>query len=76
MMSSAMVDIRGPRATHEAASAAAPDVVIHVAAQPLVRASHKDPRTTVETNVTGTLSVLEAVAKRESRDCSTVRSHY
>lgn len=39
----------------------APDVVIHMAAQPLVRASYVDPRGTFEVNVDGTLSVLEAI---------------
>ena len=38
-----------------------PDVVIHLAAQPLVRQSYVDPRETMETNVLGTLNVLEAV---------------
>jgi CDP-glucose 4,6-dehydratase len=37
-----------------------PDVVIHLAAQPLVRESYKDPLGTFETNVLGTLNLLEA----------------
>jgi CDP-glucose 4,6-dehydratase len=37
-----------------------PDVVIHLAAQALVRESYKDPITTFETNVLGTLNVLRA----------------
>jgi len=39
----------------------APDVVIHLAAQPLVRRSFAEPRATYETNVMGTINVLEAV---------------
>jgi CDP-glucose 4,6-dehydratase len=39
----------------------APEIVIHMAAQPLVRQSFRDPRTTYETNVMGTVNVLEAV---------------
>lgn len=39
----------------------APDVVIHMAAQPLVRRSFAEPRQTFETNVMGTVNVLEAV---------------
>jgi len=46
-----------------------PEIVIHMAAQPLVRASYGDPRKTYETNVMGTVNVLEAV-----RDAGTVRS--
>ena len=55
------VDIRDAAATAAAVSEIAPDVVIHLAAQPLVRESYKDPRTTFETNAMGTLNVLEAV---------------
>jgi CDP-glucose 4,6-dehydratase len=38
-----------------------PEVVIHLAAQSLVRESYRDPRTTWETNVNGTYNVLDAV---------------
>jgi CDP-glucose 4,6-dehydratase len=38
-----------------------PDVVIHLAAQPLVLASYENPTETYETNVIGTLNVLQAV---------------
>ncbi len=62
----ARVDIRDERATREAVAAAAPDVVIHMAAQPLVRESYRDPRTTYTTNVLGTLNVLEAVDRTPS----------
>ena len=37
-----------------------PDVVIHLAAQSLVRESYRDPATTFETNVIGTINVLRA----------------
>lgn len=37
-----------------------PDVLIHLAAQPIVRASYKDPEETYSTNVMGTLNVLQA----------------
>lgn len=46
-----------------------PDIVLHLAAQPLVRASYKNPIETYETNVVGTLKVLEAI-----RQCSSVRA--
>ena len=38
-----------------------PDMVFHMAAQSLVRPSYRDPRRTYETNVMGTLNILEAV---------------
>ncbi|MBR4330008.1 MAG: CDP-glucose 4,6-dehydratase [Candidatus Riflebacteria bacterium] len=38
---------------------AQPEIVIHLAAQPIVRESYKDPRYTYETNVMGTLNLLE-----------------
>ena len=55
------VDIRDAGATAEAIQGIAPDVVLHLAAQPLVRESYREPRATFETNVIGTLNVLEAV---------------
>jgi CDP-glucose 4,6-dehydratase len=60
------VDIRDAAATREAMQSAEPDVVFHLAAQPLVRESYLDPRTTFETNAMGTLNVLEAVSKTPS----------
>ena len=43
-----------------------PEVIIHLAAQPLVRKSYLDPRETIETNAIGTFNVLEAVSKLTS----------
>lgn len=57
----ARVDVRDPAGVRSVFVDAKPDVVVHLAAQPLVRASYSDPRGTVETNVMGTLSVLEAI---------------
>ena len=54
-------DVRDAEGTARAIKDIAPDVVIHMAAQPLVRASYVEPRWTMETNVMGTLSVLEGV---------------
>nr|WP_050060733.1 CDP-glucose 4,6-dehydratase [Silvibacterium bohemicum] len=44
----------------------APEVVFHLAAQPLVRESYSDPLTTYATNVMGTATMLEAVRKTPS----------
>lgn len=56
------IDIRDSHKTAEAIKASSPDVVMHLAAQPLVRYSYENPRETFETNAIGTLNVLEAVA--------------
>lgn len=53
-------DIRDADGVRTAMAAARPDVVFHLAAQPLVRASYKDPAATYATNVMGTVNVLEA----------------
>lgn len=42
-----------------------PDVLVHLAAQPLVRDSYRHPRVTMETNVIGTMNVLDAAARCE-----------
>jgi CDP-glucose 4,6-dehydratase len=54
-------DVRDPAAVLDAVAGHAPEVVIHMAAQAFVRRSFLDPRTTYETNVMGTVNVLEAV---------------
>ncbi|RUP01491.1 MAG: CDP-glucose 4,6-dehydratase [Mycobacterium sp.] len=64
------VDVRDPTATLDAIQAVAPDVVLHMAAQSLVRESYREPRFTYETNALGTLNLLEAVSATES-----VRAH-
>jgi len=43
-----------------------PEIVFHLAAQALVRASYDDPKTTFDTNIGGTVNVLEAVRKTAS----------
>jgi CDP-glucose 4,6-dehydratase len=43
-----------------------PEIVFHMAAQPLVRLSYREPRETFETNVLGTVNVLEACRKTAS----------
>ena len=54
-------DIRDFEGLLNAIHSVKPDVVIHMAAQPLVRASYEIPRETVETNVIGTMNVMDAV---------------
>lgn len=43
-----------------------PDIVFHLAAQPLVRRSYEEPKLTYQTNVIGTLNVYEAARKSPS----------
>lgn len=43
-----------------------PDIVIHLAAQPLVRESYRNPRENYEINVMGTVNVLECIRKSET----------
>ena len=59
-------DIRDADSLDSAIMEFAPDVIFHLAAQPLVRASYADPITTYETNIIGTARVLEAVRRTPS----------
>lgn len=54
-------DIRDAAAMAALVREVRPDVVFHLAAQPLVRLSYREPLATLETNVMGTANVLEAV---------------
>jgi CDP-glucose 4,6-dehydratase len=53
-------DIRDPKNCHQAVAETKPEVVFHLAAQPLVRRSYRDPLETWTTNVIGTANILEA----------------
>jgi len=54
-------DVRDEAAVGRVFAAAQPEIVFHLAAQPLVRRSYREPVTTWATNVMGTAHVLEAV---------------
>jgi len=64
-------DVRDLNALTKAVKAAKPDFVFHLAAQPLVRLSYKEPVGTFGTNVMGTVNLLEAV-RRSGRKCRVV----
>ena len=68
-MTSVTGDIRQFDALYEAFDAAQPEIVLHLAAQPIVRDSYKAPAYTYETNVMGTVNILEC-----TRRTSCVRS--
>ena len=65
-MKSVIGDIRDGQALANAMRDAAPSIVIHMAAQPLVRYSYLDPVETYSTNVMGTVHLLEAVRQSPS----------
>ena len=60
-MESIVGDVRDPEALAAAITAADPEIVLHMAAQSLVRPSFVEPRQTYEINVMGTVNVLDAV---------------
>jgi CDP-glucose 4,6-dehydratase len=64
-------DIRDLPALAQAMDGADPDVVLHLAAQPIVRESYAAPRDTFETNFMGTCNVLECV-RRRAKPCVVV----
>jgi CDP-glucose 4,6-dehydratase len=65
-MKSMIGDIRDGEALTSAMQSATPDVVIHMAAQSLVRYSYIEPVETYSTNLMGTVHLLEAVRKTSS----------
>lgn len=62
-------DVRDQAALKTAFDEAQPEIVLHLAAQPIVRESYRNPAYTYETNVMGTVNLLECV-----RNGSSVRS--
>jgi CDP-glucose 4,6-dehydratase len=64
-------DVRDAEAMALLVEEVRPDVVFHMAAQPLVRLSYAEPLATLATNVMGTANVLEAV-RAAGRPCAVV----
>jgi len=60
-MNSIIGDIRDREQLFDAFKNANPEIVIHMAAQPIVRDSYEDPVYTYETNVIGTVNILECI---------------
>jgi CDP-glucose 4,6-dehydratase len=65
-MTSIIGDIRDGAVVKEAFKRSDPDIVIHMAAQPLVLYSYDNPVATYETNVMGTVHILEACRESNS----------
>lgn len=68
-MSSVVGDIRSLDIVNKSMASFRPDIVIHMAAQPLVRLSYSEPVETYATNVMGTVHVLEAARRSDSVRC-------
>lgn len=68
-MESVLGDIKDKEHLQKVFEKFKPEIVFHLAAQPLVRLSYFDPVTTYETNVLGTLNILEA-----ARNCPSVQA--
>ncbi len=68
-MTSGIGDIRGLKTVVDAVNEFQPEIVFHMAAQPLVRLSYAEPVETYATNVMGTVHVLEAVRRSKSVRC-------
>lgn len=60
-MNSVVGDIRDLKLLNKVFQEVQPEIVIHMAAQPLVRESYKNPVYTYETNVMGTVNILECI---------------
>jgi CDP-glucose 4,6-dehydratase len=68
-MSSMIGDIRSLDTVLQTIQAFRPEIVMHMAAQPLVRLSYSEPVETYATNVMGTVHVLEAARRSDSVRC-------
>ena len=64
--SNTLADIRDEKTFEASIKSSKPDIIFHLAAQPLVRQSYIDPKETYSTNVMGTINLFEAVRKVSS----------
>ena len=69
IIDSQIADIRDQDTLHESMTKFSPDILIHMAAQPLVRYSYDEPIETYEVNVIGTAKVLEV-----ARSCPNLKA--
>lgn len=59
-------DIRDAKALENVFDMYKPDIVFHLAAQPIVRRSYEEPLETFQTNIMGTVNILEQIRKSET----------
>lgn len=64
-VASTIADIRDAPRLAAAIAAARPEIVFHLAAQPLVRQAHAEPADTFATNVMGTVNLLDALRRQD-----------
>ena len=69
LVKSNIADVRDVDLLKKVMKEASPDIVIHMAAQPIVRESYENPADTYSVNVMGTVNLFEAV-----RGCNSVRA--
>ena len=63
---SIIADVRDFKKLHSEIRKSKAKIIFHLAAQPLVRYSYQNPKETFETNINGTLNVLESVRKNKN----------
>ena len=61
LVDSHFIDIRDAKSLFKVVSQVKPEIVLHLAAQALVRVGYKDPLTTFEINIIGTANILDAL---------------
>ncbi len=66
MESSIIGDIRNQEELEKAFQMAKPEIVFHMAAQPIVRESYQNPAYTYEVNIMGTVNILECIRKSDT----------
>lgn len=64
-----IVDVRSAKRIGDVFNSSRPEIVIHLAAQSLVRRSYESPHDTFSTNLMGTVNVLDAVRSTNTRVC-------
>lgn len=65
-------DIRDASIVRDVMASVRPHVVVHLAAQPLVRLSFERPQETIETNASGTMNVLDAIRHSDAVEASLI----
>ncbi|MGE0758653.1 MAG: CDP-glucose 4,6-dehydratase, partial [Pirellulaceae bacterium] len=69
------LDVRDAHALQACVRDAGPEIVFHLAAQPIVRIAYRDPKETFDTNVGGVVNLLEAVRRQgEIEACVVITS--
>lgn len=65
-ITSVIGDIRDENKIKDVFEKYKPDIIFHLAAQPIVRRSYEEPKATFETNIMGTVNILQAAKKTDT----------